>query len=203
MDISSMLGAVLSEDSVASLGKAAGVSSEEVQQVLQAALPSLLNGAVAQAEDGSTVDGFANALSQHGAGDTSDLAAFLKNVDLQDGSKIVGHLLGASSDAAIQDISERAGVSAAGTGSVMAAAAPLLMSLLGKETQQQQQQQQSLSNAALAGIMGALIKNVDLSAVLSSLLGATGSTAAPAEPAPVQESSGGGLLGALGGLFKK
>ena len=201
MDLSAILGTVMSNDSVSGLSQAAGVSNDEVKNVLSAALPSLMNGALAQSEGSDTSAGFAGALAQHAADNTGDLSAFLSNVDMKDGSKIVAHLLGSNTDATVAEISEKTGVSAANTGSVLSAAAPLLMSLLGQETSSQQQN----SSAGVSTIMSALLSNVDMGSLLMGLLGSsTATTAAPAvtEAKPKDEKQSNGLLGLLGGLFK-
>ena len=202
MDLSAILGTVMSNDSVSGLSQAAGVSNDEVKNVLSAALPSLMNGALAQSEGSDTSAGFAGALAQHAADNTGDLSAFLSNVDMKDGSKIVAHLLGSNTDATVAEISEKTGVSAANTGSVLSAAAPLLMSLLGQETSSQQQQN---SSAGVSTIMSALLSNVDMGSLLMGLLGSsTATTATPAvtEAKPKDEKQSNGLLGLLGGLFK-
>ena len=108
MDISSLIGVLLSSDSISGVSKSTKSSSSDVMSVMTAALPLLLNGAQAQAEDESTAASFSKALATHGKKDTSDVSSFLKNVDLEDGSKIIGHLLGNDSDA-IKTIAKQAG----------------------------------------------------------------------------------------------
>ena len=55
MDITSLLGTVVSQDSMKQIGQAANVPTKDVQSVLMSALPSLLNGALGQANNQSTV----------------------------------------------------------------------------------------------------------------------------------------------------
>ena len=167
MDINSLLGTVLSSDSINQMSQTTNVSAEGVQNVLSSALPSLLNGALAQSNGADTAEGFAGALTQHAAADTNDLSAFLSNVDLQDGGKIVGHLLGGDQSAVVEEAAQRAGISAADSGNVLSAVAPLLMSLLGKEAASQQ----SNNSAAVSGLMGSLLQNVDMGSLLTGLLG--------------------------------
>lgn len=97
MDLKKLTGALLSSDSIKGLSGAAGVSKSDVTSVLTAALPTLLDGANEQAKGKDTSKGFAEALSKHAKDNTSDLSGFLGNVDLEDGAKIIGHLLGSSS----------------------------------------------------------------------------------------------------------
>lgn len=199
MDISSLLSTVLSESSVSNMSQAANVSTGDVQSVLTNALPSLLNGALEQSTNTETVQGFEGALSDHSADDTSDLQSFLSNVDIDDGAKIVSHLLGSNSSSTIDQISEQSGVSAGDTKNIMSAAAPLIMSLLGKEANNQKEEDSSID---IASIMGSLLKNVDIGSILSGLLGSSGDSA-PQTSSSNGSGSSGGLFGLLGKLFKR
>lgn len=208
MDIKALLGTVVSPESLEGMSRAAGVSTDEVEKVLNAALPSLLEGAKGQADNADTAESFAGALSQHAADDVTDLSAFLGGVDTEDGAKIVNHLLGSDSGA-VDQIADRAGLGSNKTLMILALAAPLLMSLLGKETNTQQQQNSGLG---VSGIMGSLLGGLGGStgssaasagiggSLLSSLLGG-GSTAA-SQQSSGSESSSGGLFGLLSGLLK-
>ena len=165
MDMSSLLGVLLSSDSVSGVSKATKADNNEVASVLNAALPMLLKGAKKQSEDKDTAESFATALLSHGKKDTSNLSSFLKNVDLDDGSKIIGHLLGKDDDN-VKKIAKSSGVSTKKTGDILSAAAPLLMSLLGQESASKK----SDSNVALE-LAGALLKNVDVGDLIGDLLG--------------------------------
>lgn len=165
MDINSLIGTLLSSDSVSGVSKATKSSSKDVQSVLSAALPTLLKGAKKQSEDKNTAESFAKALLSHGKNDASDVSSFLKNVDLDDGSKIIGHLLGKDDDS-VKKIAKESGVSAKETGNILSAAAPLLMSLLGQESASKKS-----SNSAALDLAGALLKNVDVGDLLGDLLG--------------------------------
>ena len=165
MDINSLLGTLLSSDSVSGVSKATKADNNEVASVLNAALPMLLKGAKKQSEDKDTAESFATALLSHGKKDTSNLSSFLKNVDLDDGSKIIGHLLGKDDDS-VKKIAKSSGVSTKKTGDILSAAAPLLMSLLGQESASKK----SDNNVALE-IAGALLKNVDVGDLIGDLLG--------------------------------
>ncbi len=195
MDIASLLGTMLSANSVSSMGQTTNVSQQNVQSVLGAALPSLLSGALNQANDSSTAASFAGALTQHSAADTSNLGNFMNNVDMENGAKIVAHLLGSNSSAVVSQIAQQSGVSKQDTAKVLSAAAPLLMSLLGQETNQQLQ---SNSSAGVSNIMGSLLQNADMGSILSGLLGASGSAATTASSNKKDD----GLLGALFNLLK-
>ena len=157
--------ALLSDESVQSLGKKSGASDEMVESILESALPMLLKGANEQATNANTAASFAGALMQHAKSDTSDLSAYMDGVDLEDGAKIIAHLLGVESADKKESVSQKAGADIKTTTTVLAMAAPLLMSLLGKQTEVQNEQ------ADVGGLMGNLLGGVDVGNVASLLLG--------------------------------
>ncbi len=165
MDIQKLLSELLSADSVKGLSKASGASQKDVKKVVAAVLPSLLGGAKAQAESGDTAEGFTQALSDHAKDDTSDIKSFLANVDLEDGAKIIGHLLGGNQENTTKAVSAQTGVSAKKTGNILSSLAPLLMSLLGQQTGSDS------SGSSIGSLMGSLLGNVDITSLLGGLLG--------------------------------
>ncbi len=206
MDINSLLGTMLGAESLTGISQATGASQQEVGSVLSAALPSLLNGVSQQADNAETAAGFDIALADHAKADTSSVASFMNGVDLADGAKILGHLFGGNTQAQTQQIAQQTGVSAAQTGNIMSAAAPLLMSLLGQQTASDS------SGAATNMLLKMLLKNVDIGSLAGLLLGAASTnTAAPAQqsqqttipltPQAQQKPQSGGLLSLLRKLF--
>ena len=211
MDIQALMNSMLSSDSIKSLSKVTGTTQKDVKKVLGSALPDLINGAVGQANDAGTAEGFVGALSDHAKDDTTDIASFLSNVDLQDGGKILGHLLGSGADAATEKAAAEAGVEKAQSGSILSAAAPLLMSLLGQQTSAESEQNNS---SGIAGLMGSLLGNVDLGSLLGGLLGgsdseeetttttSTGKKKKKKKKKNDKEESSGGILNSILSLFK-
>ena len=180
MDFSSIMKTLMSSDSVSQLSSLTGTQENQVSNILQSALPQLLSGAKQQATSADTAAGFAKALQSHGQVDADDLASFMGGVDMEDGQKIINHLLGkeaAAKEAA--DLSAKSGVSAANVSGILSAAAPLLMTLMGKQAAKSQPQQ----TAANAG-------GFDLSGIVGSLFGGGG------------DDDGFGLDDVLKGLFK-
>lgn|GEM_PF-492056 len=187
MDINSLLSTMLSSGSVNGISQLTGSSNADVSNVLASALPSLLSGAGMQA--GTANSGFEQALASHAADDTTNLASFMSGVDMNDGSKILGHLLGANTTATTNAVAKKTGVSTRSTASILSAAAPLLMSLLGQQTQQSQSS--GLSTANLIGSLLSGSLNSNSTSLLGSLLGGGQSYAQP------QQSAGNSLLSAL------
>ncbi len=209
MDLTSMMKTMLSPDSIAKMSEKTGASTDEVKSVLLSALPAMLSGVQGQAGSRETVEGFAGALESHAKDDTSDVAAFLSNVDIKDGQKIVGHLLGGDKAAATRAAAQKAGLSNKAAGSILGAAAPLLMSLLGQQVSQavqaQGQQQAAPSGGGLlAGLLGggqqqASAQSAGLGGLLGSLLGGVQQQPQPQQP---QQTADANPLGSLvGGMF--
>ena len=175
MDFNELMSTMLGGDSIKNISKVSGASQNEVMNVLASALPNLLSGAESQAKNEKTAESFVGALADHARDDTTDIASFLSNVDVNDGSKIVGHLLGSKANDTTEAAATRAGLNNAKTGMILALAAPLLMSLLGQQTSSSSNS--SSNNAAgIGSLMGSLLGSGSSNSnntmnLLSSLLG--------------------------------
>ncbi len=206
MDLNALMSTMLSSESIDSLGLKAESTPDEVRSVLGNALPLLLNGASAQANNQETASGFLGALQQHAQDDASNVGSFLGGVDMDDGAKIIGHLLGGNMGAQTQAVAQQSGVSQAKTGNILSAVAPLLLTLLG----QQAAGNSSNNSAGIGSLMGSLMGSGDMTSLLGSMLGMGGAAEAAqplqqiAEPAAQKPAASKptGLLGKLLGLLK-
>ena len=196
----SIMGALMGSSSTSGISQATGASSNDVTSILASALPSLLTGANRQATQTSTATSFAKALSAHAEDDTSNLAAFYNNVDLNDGAKIIQHLFGNQTNSITKSVASQAGVTQKQASSVLAAAAPLLMSLIGQQT-----------TAQTTSLMSSLLSNVDLGSLAGSLLTGAVSTNTGKTTTKSTKKSGvdlsdgldaGDVIGILGNLIK-
>lgn len=199
MDLTKLASTLISSDSISGLSNLTGASDKDVSNVLAQALPALLSGANSQAKDKDTAESFATALSGHAKDDTKDLSKFLGNVDLKDGAKILGHLLGSDKDDVIGNIAESTGVSKKDTNSIVSAIAPLLLSLLGQQTEEDDDK-----DTGAAGLVGALLDNVDVGSLLTGLLTDNSSSSSTTTSGKKKSSKkkatsdkSGGLLGSL------
>ena len=194
MDFSSILNTIMGSDSVSSLSNLTGTSENDVSNVLSTVLPLFMNGAQGQATNADTAQSFANALASHGKDDFSDLSSFLGNVDLEDGGKIVEHLLGKDAvEEATSNISAQSGIASGNISNILSATAPLLMSMMGK---------QATAEADAAP------DDVDLNSLVGSLFGggdgkdALGGLGDLLSGGDGKEAAG-GLGDLLSGLYKK
>ena len=169
------IGRLLSGSGVSAISKRAKVDREEVAKVLTAGIPALVGGMRRNAADQAGAESLNRALQDHSAADISNLSAFLKESDLKDGKKILGHVLGDGQKGLVDEISKASGVTKGKTTTILALVAPLLLSLLGNQ------------NSGSGGLLS----------LLGGLLGLGGSQSVQQQPQ--QQSSGGLLSGLFGG----
>jgi len=190
MDASTLLSGLVSASNVKKIGTASGASSADVKNVLGQALPVLLQSASGQAT-GSTAAGFTQALADHASAKTS-------SIDMADGAKIISHLLGKKESTTTTQIAKAAGVTKASASSILSAAAPLFMNLLGKQTD-------GASGSALTGLLSGLVSNIDVGSLLGGLLGggSSSTTTSTGKKKKKTDSSAASSIGsALMGLLK-
>ncbi|MBR5756931.1 MAG: DUF937 domain-containing protein [Firmicutes bacterium] len=149
MDVTTLMKLMTSANTVSALSSNAGTQTDQTMQVLSSILPQLLGGASAQATNKNTAESFLKALDDHSKDNTKDIAAFIKNADLEDGEKIVKHLLGQNQKTAVKTAAQTAGVSQADAAKIIANAAPLLMGILGQQNQKQKAATSASQGSAL------------------------------------------------------
>ncbi|MBR5007265.1 MAG: DUF937 domain-containing protein, partial [Clostridia bacterium] len=189
MDINSIMKTMLGSETLKGISGATGTTQKSVKTVLSSALPSLVDGAVQQAQNKATASSFVKALSDHAGDDTRDLGSFLSGVNLSDGSKIIGHLLGNKADATAKKAAEEAGVTKAKANNILSAAAPLFMNLLGNQASSGSDAQ-SNNASGIGGLMGSLLSNVDVGSLLTGLISSVSTNTADEEEETQTTTSG-------------
>lgn len=164
LDLTSIASTVLGSGSLDGIISKTGASKKDVSSVLGEALPLLLQGAGKQST-GSTANAFAQALEQHASNSTSNLSSFFKNVDINDGAKIVSHLLGSNTSSVSKEIAKKLNIDEKQVSSILSTAAPLLMSLLGKKATENKD-----AKTSTASIAQSLLGSVDVGSILKGFL---------------------------------
>lgn len=107
-----------------------GVTPEQARAASAQALPALLGGLAANADDEAGAASIGEALGQHAPLDgTADLG----KVDTADGAKIVGHVFGDNADAVVSQLAgtqQAAGLSPDLTRKLLSILAPIVLSYL-------------------------------------------------------------------------
>ncbi|MEZ4802673.1 MAG: DUF937 domain-containing protein [Gelidibacter sp.] len=181
----------------------------KTQDVLTMALPVLMQAMRRNASTPQGAEGLLGALNSKHDGSILDNLGGLFNggVDsnvMEDGSKILGHVLGNKQDNVKNALSQKSGMDAATIAQILKVAAPILMGVLGSQAKQKNVNSQS----GLDGLLGGLLKGNSRQherSFLESILDADGDGSIMDDVAGMVLDGGnkkkGGLGGLLGGLF--
>lgn len=159
MDMNDVMKMMLNSGNVSQIGKLLGVNEQEASSAIQEVLPMLLQGMQGQAQNKDTQQGFLQALQDHSNDDTSDFTRFLTNVDTEDGAKIVKHLLGSKQEEVAAKAKKKSGLDTKTIMKIMAIAAPLLMSQMGKSAKSKAKT--AATSDDMLSIVGGLLDGVD------------------------------------------
>jgi hypothetical protein len=177
-----------------------GVDVATADAAVRQALPALVGGMSANADDPSGAASLAGALEQHDPG-LLDGGVELDQVDVADGEKIVGHVFGDNRDGVVQALGGQGSAAAGGIPASLIAKllpllAPIVMSYLAKRLGG------STGTTGPAASSGAVLADI-----LASILRQTGSSSASSGSssdsgtAPAGGFDLGSILGGLGGLL--
>lgn len=200
------------------LGKTiiSGVSQETRQpqdktnKLLTMALPVLMQAMKRNASTTEGAEGLMGALSTKHDGSILDNLGdlFGGGVDksvVDDGGKILGHVLGGNQSNVERALSSKSGMDAGSVAQILKVAAPILMGVLGK-----QKRRQAVHNTSdLGGLLGGMMKGTkeQEQSFLESILDADGDGSIIDDVAGMVLGGGqkkkSGLGGLLGGLFGK
>lgn len=143
MDLTSIIGALTAGSAVNDMSKQFQMSGDQVNSVINAALPTLIGAMQKNAATESGASSLSGALASH-LGDGIKLS----NDGLTDGSKILKHILGNDSNSVFSALAKQTGTSSGQVGNILSAIAPMLLGLLGKG--------QKSSNTGIGGLGGLL-----------------------------------------------
>ncbi|MFV0248801.1 MAG: DUF937 domain-containing protein [Tenacibaculum sp.] len=206
-----LLNSNLGKTIISGVASSTGQNTNKTANVLNMALPVLVKAMQRNASTSEGAKGLQKALSnKHDGSILDNLGSLFKGgVDsdvLQDGSKIVGHVLGNKQKGVEQIISQKSGVEASAVGSIIKTAAPVLMGFLGK--QNKENNSGNIGNL-LGGLLGGDSSKKEQN-FFEQILDADGDGSIVDDLADMvlgsgrQKSSKNGILGGvLGGLFGK
>lgn len=170
MDILDLLSGQLdSEKLLKQLGSSTGANTDQVQKAIQLGLPALLQsmGRNAGTEQGASA--LAKALDSHKDDKIDDVEDFIKNVNIEDGSKILGHVLGGNKQKVQRNLAKQTGLQDNQVSDIMSQLAPLVLGTLGKQKASKNVGSSGLEGM-LAGILGSQMKNNNMMDAVTNLL---------------------------------
>jgi hypothetical protein len=169
---------LLSEIPIDQLAGRLGADSGTTEEVIRTALPALLGGMEANAQDPAGAASLEQAIGEHDSALVEN-GIDLDQVDTSDGEKIVGNVFGDNRDQVISQL----GASGSGGGSLIGKLLPLLapiaMAYLAKQFKQRSATSGGDGGGGLADILGGALggggagggQGLDLGSVLGGLLG--------------------------------
>ncbi|REH50432.1 hypothetical protein C7448_10444 [Tenacibaculum gallaicum] len=191
-----------------------GQDTNKTSSVLTMALPVLMKAMQRNATTPQGAESLKSALDKHDGGILDNLGDLFNggvnsNV-LQDGGKILGHVLGNKQQGVEQIIGQKAGMDTGAVANILKTAAPILMGVLGKQSRQKNINNSNDLSGLLGGLLGGNSTQKEQS-FLEQILDADGDGSIVDDVAGMilgntsssQQKSGGLLGGLLGGVFGK
>jgi hypothetical protein len=184
---------IMQQVPVGQLAQRFGVDESQVRSATEQALPALVGGLKANADDPERANSITSALAQHSGTVPNDL----DQVDTEDGQKIVGHIFGGNTDEVVSRLGSTGAASPDLVQKLLPVLAPIVMSWLANRLG---------GSGGLGGVLGGLLgqeqgagaaapstgqSSGGLQDVLGSILGGHAESG----------SQGGPLGGLLGGLL--
>ncbi len=203
-----LLGSDLGKTIISGVAGQTGQDENKTSSVLTMALPVLMQAMKRNASTPQGAEGLLGALnSKHDGSILDNLGGlFGGGVDsnvIEDGSKILGHVLGGKQQHVESALGAKAGMDAGSVAQILKVAAPILMGVLGKQSRQQNVNNSSGIEGLLGGLLGGNSKQQEQS-FLESILDADGDGSVIDDVAGMVlggNKKKGGLGGLLGGLF--
>ncbi|HZW62054.1 MAG TPA: DUF937 domain-containing protein [Flavobacteriaceae bacterium] len=187
-----------------------GQPQDKTNQLLTMALPVLMQAMKRNAATPQGADGLLGALNTKHDGSILDNISDLFNGGvnrevIDDGSKILSHVLGNKQQHVTTALSQKSGIDAGNVAQILKVAAPILMGVLGK----QKREQNVSSQSGIESLLDNLVKNNSAQqeqSFLESILDADGDGSVIDDVAGMVlggSKKKSGLGGLLGGLFGK
>ncbi len=203
-----LLNSDLGKTIVSGVSNQTNQSQNKTQDVLTMALPVLMAAMKKNAKTPQGAEGLLGAIgSKHDGSILDNLGSLFEGgVDsnvLEDGGKILGHVLGGKQQHVEMALSQKSGIDAGSVAQILKVAAPILMGVLGNQAKQQNVNSASGLEGMLGGLLaGSSAKNEQ--GFLESILDADGDGSVIDDVAGMVlggSKKKGGLGSLLGGLF--
>ncbi|MCK8480672.1 DUF937 domain-containing protein [Psychroserpens algicola] len=203
-----LLNSDLGKTIISGVSGSTGTDQNKTSSVLTMALPVLMKAMERNASTPQGAEGLMGALSgKHDGSILDNLGGlFGGGVDeevKQDGSKILGHVLGSKQQGVEKILGEKSGLDAGSVGNILKVAAPILMGVLGKQARQNNVSSSNDLGGLLGGLLGGSEAKQEQS-FLEKILDADGDGSVIDDVAGMvlgNANKKGGLGGLLGGLF--
>ena len=166
MDMETIMKMMLTSGALEQVSGMLGVDGKSAESAIEFVMPLLLKGMQSQMKSEDTKYGFLQALNDHSKQDTKDLRKAVKEADVDDGAKIVKHLLGAQEEEVAAKARKKSGLDTKTILKIMAILAPILMSKMGQTAKKETERS---SSGDMVKVVGGLLDGVDAKDVVNIL----------------------------------
>ena len=166
MDMETIMKMMLQSGALEQVSGMLGVDGKSAESAVEYVMPMLLKGMQGQMKNEDTKYGFLQALNDHSKQDTKDLRKAVKDADVDDGAKIVRHLLGAQEEEVAAKATKRSGLDTKTILKIMAILAPILMSKMGQTAKTETAK---AGSGDMMKVVGGLLDGVDAKDVVNLL----------------------------------
>jgi hypothetical protein len=166
MDMETIMKLMLQSGALEQVSGMLGVDGKSAESAIETVMPLLLQGMQGQMKNEDTKYGFLQALNDHSKQDTRDLRQAVKTADVDDGAKIVRHLLGAQEEEVAAKAKKKSGLDTKTILKIMAIMAPILMSKMGQTAKAETAKS---SSGDMMKVVGGLLDGVDAKDVVNIL----------------------------------
>ncbi|WGD34612.1 DUF937 domain-containing protein [Olleya sp. YS] len=205
-----LLNSDLGKTIISGVSGSTGTDQDRTGSVLTMALPVLMKAMERNASTPEGAEGLLGAIKGKHDGSILDnlgdlFGGGVNEEVVNDGDKILGHVLGGKREGVQQVIGQKSGLDAGSVGNILKVAAPILMGVLGKQANQNNVS----STNDLGGLLGGLLggnQTKNEQSFLEKILDADGDGSVIDDVAGMVlggSKKKGGLAGLLGGLFGK
>ncbi len=193
MDLSSLLTTLQGGSTVSQISNAisGSTNTNQVQQLISMGIPTLMQAMSSNAQTPEGASALSSALTQHAGSNVEGMLQNIQGVNINDGQKILGHLLGNKQDMVTSTLSEKTGLNVTQVLQGLSVLAPIVMGFIGK---------QKMGASGLAGGLTSMLAGLGGSG--SKMQGALG-IASMFFDKKNDEGIIGNLGGMIGGLFNK
>ena len=163
MDMETIMKMMLQSGALDQVSGMLGVDGKSAESAVEYVMPMLLRGMQSQMKSEDTKYGFLQALNDHSKQDTNDLRKAVKDADVDDGAKIVRHLLGSQEEEVAAKATRKSGLDTKTILKIMAILAPLLMTKMGNTAQSKAKKS---SSSDMMSVVGGMLDGVDAGDVI-------------------------------------
>lgn len=147
MNIQQLLTLATQTDNLQNISNKTNTSPAAVEQIVKLAGPLLVNALANNTKTEQGKQSLHTAIkTKHTTTTGTDLSTLLQNVDLQDGTKILGHILGSEQDQVTNQLAKKTGIDSSQATNVLSILAPMILGNLGSQVESNNQTPDDLAS---------------------------------------------------------